>query len=110
MKLNQTPAPADPGPPGPPIESPATSSAYADTAVLAQLKSRLLRDTLAHEPDEPLASILALAATEAEAQAWLTSYPLLTFPMLFEEKAEEVRKYLARQNRLRSASPIAGRG
>jgi len=76
------------------------SAAKAATATLAQLKNRLLRETLEARPAEPLASLLRLTAAEAEAQAWLSSFPLLTFPGLFEEKAEQVRRYVARQSRL----------
>jgi hypothetical protein len=82
-------------------EVPPGSAVYSGTATLAHLKSRLLRETLEAAPGEPLRSLLRLTATEAEAQAWLSSYPLLTFPLLFEEKAEQVRRYAARQSCLR---------
>lgn len=77
------------------------SAARADIGTLAQLKNRLLREALKGFSGTPLARILRLAATEAEAQAWLTSFPLLTFPVLFDEKTEQVRRYAARQSRLR---------
>lgn len=86
---------------------PAPSAAHAGTCSLAHLKNRLLRETLEASPGEPWAKILRLAATEAEAQAWLTKCPLLTFPLLFEEKAEQVRNYAARQSRLRPGSQVA---
>lgn len=86
---------------------PPGSAAYSGTATLAHLKNRLLRETLEAAPGEPLASLLRLTATEAEAQAWLSSYPLLTFPLLFEEKAEQVRRYAARQSRLRRGTHAA---
>jgi hypothetical protein len=88
--------------PGLPIGRLIPSPAGAGAVALAHLKNRLLRETLAAGPDEPLASILRLAASEAEAQAWLTSFPLLPFPVLFEEKEREVRNYFARQERRRS--------
>jgi hypothetical protein len=84
------------------VNGPPAPTAHVGTSSLAHLKNRLLRETLEKSPAEPLANILRLAATEAEAQAWLTSFPLLTFPVLFEEKAWEVRSYLARQERLRA--------
>ncbi len=84
------------------VEVPPASGAYACTATLAHLKNRLLRETLEAAPSETSAKILRLAATEAEAQAWLTRFPLLTFPLLFEEKEREVRSYFARQARLRA--------
>jgi hypothetical protein len=83
-------------------EVPPGSAAYSGTATLAHLKNRLLRETLEARPAEPLASLLRLTAAEAEAQAWLTCFPLLTFPVLFEEKMRETRDYLARQEHLRS--------
>ncbi len=83
------------------VNGPPAPTAYEGTATLAHLKNRLLRETLETSPCEPLASLLRLTATEAEAQAWLTSFPLLTFPVLFEEKAEQVRRYAARQSLLR---------
>jgi hypothetical protein len=84
------------------VKGPPAPTAYEGTATLAHLKNRLLRETLEASPREPVASLLRLTATEAEAQAWLTGFPLLTFPVLFEEKAEQVRRYAARQSRLRS--------
>lgn len=73
----------------------------ADPSALFTLKNQLLREAL-DGATGTFAGILRLAAAEAEAQAWLSSYPLLTFPALFEEKVAEVRTYAARQQRLRS--------
>ena len=92
------------------VEGAPASTAYAGTATLAHLKNRLLRETLEARPAEPLASLLRLTAAEAEAQAWLSSFPLLTFPVLFEEKAEQVRRYAARQSRLRPGCHAARSG
>ena len=41
---------------------------------------------------------LRRAANEAAALAWVTPYPLLVFPALFEEKAETALAHAARQN------------
>jgi hypothetical protein len=101
MNPNPTAAQTGAAPPAPAWVRPGERPPPEATVTLAQLKSRLLRETLAAGPGEPLASFLRLAATEAEAQAWLSSFPLLTFPVLFEEKAREVRTYFARQERLR---------
>jgi hypothetical protein len=68
---------------------------------LANLRNRLLEAALTHAPGEPMARLVRLAAVEAEAQAWLTSFPLLLFPALFEEKARDAWSYIARQRRLR---------
>jgi len=73
----------------------------AENLALAELKDRLLREALNHDAGEPLARLVRLAAVEAEAQAWLTSFPLLFFPGLFEEKARTAQSYVARQERLR---------
>jgi hypothetical protein len=72
-----------------------------DSLALADLRNRLLQEALTHAPGEPVARLVRLAAVEAEAQAWLISFPLLLFPALFEEKACDARSYVARQRRLR---------
>ncbi len=92
------------------VEGPPGSAAGAGTATLAHLKNRLLRETLEARPAEPLASLLRLTVAEAEAQAWLSLFPLFTFPVLFEEKAEQVRRYAARQSRLRPGCHAARSG
>jgi hypothetical protein len=67
---------------------------------LADLKNRLLEEALSRAPEEPLSKLVRLAAVEAEARAWLTSFPLLLFPTLLEEKISEARRYVVRQQRL----------
>jgi len=44
------------------------------------------------------------AANEAAALAWLTKYPLLVFPSLFEEKAEFALVRMEQQDRVRRIS------
>jgi len=88
------------------VEGPPASAPPAGTDSLAHLKNRLLRESLAAGAEEPLATLLRLTATEAEAQAWLTPFPLLIFPALYEEKTEEVRRYVTRQRRLRRIYPV----
>ncbi len=68
---------------------------------LTESKDRLLREALNHDRGELWARLMRLAAMEAEAQAWLTCFPLLFFPGLFEEKARTAQCYVARQKRLR---------
>lgn len=78
-----------------------TLSRTSESPRLANLKSRLLKEALKDGRGQTPAQLLRLAAIEAEAQAWLTSFPLLLFPALFEEKVRDVRTYLDRQQQLR---------
>jgi hypothetical protein len=50
-------------------------------------KERLLGERVEAESDPELIKYLRRAANEAAALAWITSYPLLVFPALFDEKA-----------------------
>jgi len=52
-----------------------------------QLKNELLDGRLNELLDTSFNSYLRTAANEAAALAWVTPYPLLVFPTLFEEKA-----------------------
>ena len=61
---------------------------------------RLLNETSEPELNAPLRR----AATEAAALAWLTPFPLLLFPELFEEKTQAARKQAAKQARVRQRS------
>ena len=51
-----------------------------------RLKNRLLAETLDQAEQPELNVPLRRAANEAAALAWVTFYPLLVFPVLFEEK------------------------
>lgn len=59
------------------------------------LKQRLLLQWLNEVPDSATHALIIRQANEAAFLAWLTLYPLLTFPCLFEERAvaatEQVR-------------------
>jgi hypothetical protein len=44
---------------------------------------------------------LRRAANEAAALAWMTSYPVLVFPVLFEEKARTSAAYARRQKQVK---------
>ncbi len=45
------------------------------------------------------------AANEAAALAWVTFYPLLLFPALFEEKIRHALRHAERQARIYANSP-----
>ncbi len=54
-----------------------------------RLKNELLNEKISEVLEARLTSPLRRAANEAAALAWITAYPLLVFPGLFEEKATE---------------------
>src|ERR1051325_2570849 len=62
-----------------------------------RLKNRLLSERLeaAWEPRSNRG--VSVAANEAAALAWVTPYPLLVFPVLFEEKAGAALRHARRQ-------------
>jgi len=62
-----------------------------------RLKEALLVARLADVPAPELNSYLRRAANEAAALAWVTPYPLLFFPALFEEKADDALAQASRQ-------------
>lgn len=72
---------------------------------LERLKNSLLQARLRENPWEPdLNSQLRRAANEAASLAWVTPFPLLVFPVLFEEKAHGAAGRLARQRQIRARS------
>ena len=68
------------------------------------LKARLLAERLAEVWEPEATSLVRRAANEASAVAWLTPFPLLVFPVLFEEKAEAAVAFAARQQEVRQRS------
>jgi hypothetical protein len=66
----------------------------------ARLKNRLLARQLAEAPALELNAPLRCAANEAAALAWVTPYPLLVFPALFEEKTRAALRQAERQARI----------
>jgi hypothetical protein len=68
-----------------------------------RLKSRLLARQLAAAAPEMNAP-LRRAANEAAALAWVTFYPLLVFPALFEEKSAAALRQAQRQARIYASS------
>ena len=71
---------------------------------LERLKNRLLLERLNELPGPEFAAYVRRAANEAVALAWVTPYPLLTFPGLFEEKTETALLYAERQKTVRARS------
>jgi len=65
-----------------------------------QLKNRLLAERLADDERPELNVPLRRAANEAAALAWVTRYPLLVFPALFEEKTAAAVRQAERQARI----------
>jgi hypothetical protein len=68
------------------------------------LKARLLAERLAEVWEPEATGLVRRAANEASAVAWLTPFPLLVFPVLFEEKAEAAVVVAARQQEVRQRS------
>ena len=68
---------------------------------LEQLKEKLLATELARTTTLETNVRLRRAANEAVALVWLTPYPLLLLPALFEEKARNARKAAGRQALIR---------
>lgn len=71
---------------------------------LERLKERLLAHELARTVSLEVNVLLRRAANDAMALAWLTPFPLLLLPVLFEEKALAARKMAARQALIRERS------
>ena len=62
-----------------------------------RLKNRLLTQQLAKAAAPELNTPLRHAANEAAALAWAALYPLLVFPVLFEEKTATAVRHAERQ-------------
>ena len=73
-------------------------------AELERLKNRLLSEWLETRWDPESDGQLRRAANEAAALAWVTRYPLLVFPALFEEQAEAALLRAERQEQVRQRS------
>ena len=69
-----------------------------------RLKTRLLAETLDEAEQPELNAPLRRAANDAAALAWVTFYPLLTFPTLFEEKTAAAVRHAERQARVYAVS------
>ena len=73
-------------------------------ASFERLKSRLLTQSIA-ERSPDLNTPLRRAANEAASLAWMTSFPLLFFPVLFEEIAADAARHESLQRKIRRSSP-----
>src|SRR5690242_11626351 len=62
-----------------------------------QLKGQLLSERLEEIWEPAFISHVRRAANDAAALAWVTPYPLLVFPVLFDEKADTAIKVARRQ-------------
>ena len=93
------------------IAAPAAPFRALQETELERLKTRLLQQALRDSTDSELSAPLRRAANDAAALAWATWYPLLLFPLLFEEKAQEATRQTARQAAIRQRSlGVSGRG
>lgn len=71
---------------------------------LDRLKERLLAAELARTTNLEMNVLLRRAANDAVALVWLTPFPLLLLPALFEEKARVARRAAGRQALIRERS------
>jgi hypothetical protein len=83
---------------------PAAALRAEQQARLAGLKDQLLGELLDGVYDIVTEDHFRHAANEAAALAWISPYPLLVFPTLFEEKASEAEFRLERQAEVRQKS------
>lgn len=72
-----------------------------------RLKDQLLAQQLQQATEIELNAPLRRAANEAAALAWVTLFPLLVFPVLFEEKTAAAVRQAERQARIYSRELIA---
>jgi hypothetical protein len=106
MNTNETRVPTRFGPetrfevrPAPPVPFRAVQETEFE-----RLKGRLLAGCLTEATAPELIAPLRRAANEAAALAWATVYPLLMFPVLFEEKAGVALRQAERQARITESS------
>jgi hypothetical protein len=69
-----------------------------------RLRNRLLADRLQEVWEAEGNAQVRRAANEAAALAWVTPYPLLVFPVLFDEKVEAAAERAERQELVRRRS------
>ena len=70
-----------------------------------RLKNRLLTEKLLATAQPELNAPIRRAANDAAALAWVTFYPLLVFPALFEEKIRTAVRQAERQAHIYANSP-----
>jgi len=88
------------------FEVPPEPFRITETTNLERLKERLLLQLLAQTTDAEQNVLFRRAANDAVAIAWATSFPLLVFPALFEEKTASARRQFRRQQQIRRRSPV----
>ena len=64
------------------------------------LRQRLLLRRLNETPESETHALIMRQANEAALLAWMSSYPLLTFPCLFEERAVAATEQVRREARV----------
>jgi hypothetical protein len=64
------------------------------------LKTRLLLERLNETPESETHALIMRQANEAAFLAWLSGYPLLAFPCIFEERAAATTEQARRQARV----------
>ncbi len=87
--------------------SPPAPFRVTQEAEFERLKNQLLIRQLAEVPTPELIPPLRRAANEAAALAWVTQFPLLVFPVLFEEKTAVAVRQAERQARIYSRELVA---
>ena len=102
MKKNKTFVPARFGPEARFELRPAPTAPFRATqeTEFERLKSQLLAEQLQQATEAELNAPLRRAANEAAALAWVTLFPLLVFPVLFEEKTAAAVRQAERQARI----------
>jgi len=106
MKTRNNTVPTEFGPNtrfAPPIVATMPFRGTAETE-LDRLKERLLAAELARTTNLEMNVLLRRAANDAVALVWLTPFPLLLLPALFEEKARVARRAASRQALIRERS------
>jgi hypothetical protein len=86
------------------FEVPTVPYRATETTALEELKARLLRQLLEQTTDPAQNIALRRAANDAAALAWVTPYPTLVFPVLFDETAQTALLQCRRQARVRQRS------
>ncbi|MCD6339913.1 MAG: hypothetical protein J7M29_11105, partial [Verrucomicrobia bacterium] len=82
----------------------AGQSRAEQTAALEAVKSGLVRRHTLYAPDTAFVPAIRRAADEAASLAWTTPCPLLVLPLLVEEKVQEARRMVERQQQIRERS------
>jgi hypothetical protein len=70
--------------------------------VFAGLQENLVNETLDETETLALHTPVKQAANEAAGLAWTTSFPLLVFPALFQEKVDRARRQQDRAERIKA--------